>query len=160
MGSEPDALLPEGQESLPTPVAPEVEEKPKRRTSRKPVEPKPNTTLPTTEAGEKAADQVQRKLIEMVNAAALTEANRRRATAIDATDYEAGFDLIAGPSKRENAVAIVADVAGAIGTGLIGYAINVYTGASPDRSNGHLALIGGVTLLVTGIVLKYVTHSK
>lgn len=116
--------------------------------------------LPTTEAGEKVADQVQRKLIEMVNAAALTQENRRRATAIDAADHEAGFDLIAGPAKRENAVAIVADVAGAIGTGLIGYAISVYTGATPDIYRGHLALIGGIALLITGIVLKYGTRGR
>ncbi len=96
----------------------------------------------------------------MVNAAALTQENRRRATAIDAADHEAGFDLIAGPAKRENAVAIVADVAGAIGTGLIGYAISVYTGATPDIYRGHLALIGGIALLITGIVLKYGTRGR
>ena len=83
--------------------------------------------VPTTEVGEKVADQVRRKLTEMVNAAALTEANRRRATAIGTTDYEAAFDLITGPVKREKTLAIVADGAGAVGTGLIGYAISIYT---------------------------------
>jgi hypothetical protein len=129
------------------------------RRQRKPVEPK-TQELPTTEASEKVADRLRRKLIEMVNAAALTEANRRRATAIDATDYEAGFDLIAGPRKRENAVAIVADVVGAIGTGLIGYAINVYTSAVSDMSRGHLAIFGGAAPLTAGIVLKYVAHRR
>ena len=84
-------------------------EKPRPR-NRRPAALKPQG-LPTTEAGEKVADQLQRKLIEMIDAAALTEANRRRATAIDATDCEAGFDRIAGPKKQETVIAIVADVA-------------------------------------------------
>ena len=136
----------------------QIEERSKRK-PRKPVESKAPSP-PTTEAGKKVVDQVRRKLVEMVNAAALTEADRRRATAIDATDYEAAFDRIAGPAKREHAVAIVADVAGAIGTGLIGYAINVYTGAPSDKIHGHLAIIGGIALLATGIVLKYVANWK
>ena len=96
----------------------------------------------------------------MVNAVALTEANRRRATAIDSTDYEKAFDLIAGPAKRENAVAIVADVATAAGTGLMGYAINVYTGSAPEKTHGHLAMIGGVVLVVLDIILKYVNERR
>jgi hypothetical protein len=110
-------------ERVPSAISPEVEEKPRRK-PRKPSEPKPQG-LPTTEAGEKVADGLRRKLVEMVDAAALTEANRRRATAIDATDYEAGFDRIAGPAKLVTTVAIVADAAGAIGTGLTGYYINI-----------------------------------
>ncbi len=102
-------------------------EKKAKRKPRRPAELK-SPGLPCTQAGDKVADHFRQKLIEMVDAAALTEANRRRATALDATDYEAGFDRIAGPSRRENVVIIVADSAGAVGTGLIGYAINVYTG--------------------------------
>ena len=150
MGTEADIPAPESQEPPQASATTEPGEKPRRR-SRKTAQ-----ALPGTEMGERVADQVQRKLIEMVNAVALTEANRRRATAIDATDYEKAFDLIAGPAKRENAVAIVADVATAAGTGLIGYAINVYTGSAPERTHGHLAMIGGILLLVLGIVLKYV----
>src|SRR4051812_19235448 len=106
MGSDRDAASTEGEEPLPASVSPQVEGRPKRRT-RKPVNPKLNKTLPTTETGQKVADQVGQKLLDMVNAAALTEANRRRATTIDATDYEDGFDRIVRPSKRENAVAII-----------------------------------------------------
>jgi hypothetical protein len=135
------------------PISPEGEKKPKRK-PRRPAELKPSG-LPSTQAGKRVADQLRRKLIEMVDAAALTEANRRRATALDATDYEAGFDRIAGPARRENIVVIVADLAGAVGTGLLGYAINVYTGATPDISKGHLTMIGGVALVTASIVLKY-----
>ena len=156
MGSESDALPPEGQEALPVPIAPEGEEKPKRKFGKR-AAPKPSTTLPTTEAGEKVADQLQRKLIDMLNATALTEANRRRATAIDTTDYEAGFGLIAGPPKKNKVVAIVADVIGAIGAALIGYATSVYTGGTKSDYyiHAHIAILSGIALLSASIVLKH-----
>lgn len=151
MGDEPE-VSPSGNEVSPL-VPSGVEEKPKRRS------PKPQG-LPTTEAGEKVADQLKRKLVEMVDAAALTEANRRRATAIDTTDCEAGFDRIAGPKKQETAIAIIADVANTIGSGLIGYSINIYTGSRQDFLGGHLAMVGGVALGLTSIILKYVIRAK
>ena len=163
MGSDPDIVQPDPEKlpakelAPPLVTPPATEDKKARQRPKKAPEPR---TLPTTEAGEKVADQVRGKLIEMINAAALTEANRRRATAIDSTDFEKGFDLIAGPAKRQHAVAIVADVAQAIGTGLIGYAINVYTGTEPNKIHGHLAMIGGIALLAVGIVIKYVIQWK
>jgi hypothetical protein len=155
MSDEPEAPPSVTEGSPPIPAV--GEEKTKGKPPRRHAEPKPQA-LPTTEAGEKAVNQLQRKLIEMVNAAALTEANRRRATAIDATDCEAGFDRIAGPAKRERVVTIVADVATSAGTGLMGYAINVYTGSSLVTTHGHLAMIGGVILVVLGIILKCATQ--
>ncbi len=140
-------------ESEPTHSAPEEGERPGRR-GKKPTESK---TLPTTEAGDKVADQLRRKVIEMVDASALTEASRRRATAIDTTDYERGFDRIVSPSHRQNITVIVADVASAIGAGLIGYAINVYTGGSSSLLPGHIAFLAGTSMSVIGIVLKYAT---
>jgi len=140
----------------PTPTLPANNEKPKRR-SRRSSEPK---TLPTTEAGEKTADQVRRKIVEMVDAAALTVANQRRATAIDAPDYEAGFDRIANPPRREKITAVLADIANAVGAGLIGYAINIYTGGSPNWSPGYIATLAGITLSVIGIVLKSTASSR
>jgi hypothetical protein len=145
-------------EQVPSAISPKVEEKPRRK-PRKPSEPK-SQGLPTTEAGEKVADGLRRKLVEMVDAAALTEANRRRATAIDATDYEAGFDRIAGPAKPVTTVAIVADATGAIGTGSIGYSINIYTENGPDFTKGHLAMLSGCALLIISVVLKYANYGK
>ena len=132
------------------PDRPLDEDKPRRR-NRRAAEPK---TLPTTEAGERTADQVRRKIVAMVDAAALTVANQRRATAIDAPDYEAGFDRIANPPRREQIVGILADVANAAGAGLIGYAINVDTSGSPNRTPGHIAATAGATLSAIGIILK------
>jgi hypothetical protein len=57
-------------------------------------------------------------------------------------------------------VAIVADAAGAIGTGLIGYSINIYTGSGPDFTKGHLAMLSGCALLMISIVLKYANYGK
>jgi hypothetical protein len=156
MGDEQGVSLSSDQES---PAIPPIgEEKPKRK-ARKGLALKPQE-LPTTEAGARVADQLRQKLIEMVNDAALTEANRRRATALDSIDHETGFDIIAGPPRRRITVAIVADMAGAVGSGLIGYAINVYIGSSVTWSNGHVAMIGGGMLLVSSILLKYVTPGK
>jgi hypothetical protein len=153
MGDEPGA-------PPPPPVAPpQVEQTVDEKPLQKPRKPAASRSqgLPTTEAGEKVAARLQRKLNEMVDAAALAEANRRRATAIDATDCEAGFDRIVGPKKQEAAIVIVADIASAIGSGLIGYAINIYTGSGQDLLPGHLAMLGGAALVVFSIVLKYVT---
>ena len=113
--------------------------------------------LPTTVAGEKTADQVRRKIVAIIDAAALLAASRRRATAIDTPDYESGFDQIAHPPRREKVVALLADIANAVGAGLIGYAINIYTGDSASWTPGHIATIAGFTLSFIGIVLKTTT---
>ena len=117
-------------------------------------------TLPTTEAGEKVADQMRRKLIEMVDSIALVEANRRRGSTIDVPDYEAAFDQIANPSRRQKAVVVVADAAGAIGAALIGYSINIYTGGSRNFQSGNIAMIAGIALSGFGIALKYGVEAR
>jgi hypothetical protein len=79
---------------------------------------------------------------------------------MDAPDYEAGFDLIASPARSQKSIVIVADIVGAVGTGLIGYSINIYTGSSPSWLPGHIAFLAGVTLTIIGIVLKYVVPKR
>jgi len=143
------------QEAQAGPPASVGKDKPKRK-PRMPTGPNAGLEVfPTTKAGGKVSDHLQEKLIDMLFAGARIEANRRRGTAIDSTDYEAAFSRIVAPSRRNTVVGVVADVAGFAGSCLIGFAINIYTSSPSTPSFGHLAMSCGVGLFTVSVTLKY-----
>jgi hypothetical protein len=97
MDDEPEQSSSEEPRS--TTPAPQGEVKSNLGAIRKQILKVKSESLPTTEAGVKLAEKLRQQLIEMVDAAAMTEAKRRRASAIDTTDCVAAFDRIVGPKK-------------------------------------------------------------
>ncbi len=106
------------------------------------------------------AKELRAKLVAMLDAAALMRADRRRATAIDRVDFEAGFDDVVNPSPRVRRLALVGDVSGIFGAGFIGYSINIYSGSGSSLLPGHIAILAGMVLSVVGACLKYLDPSK
>jgi hypothetical protein len=120
----------------------------------------PKEPIATTELAEEFAEGLRVELVDMIDAAALMRAKRRRATGIDRVDYEVAFDDIVNPVPRPKRVALLGDVCGIIGAGFVGYSINIYTGSGTVAQIGHVAMLAGAILSVAGVLLKYVDTSQ
>lgn len=120
----------------------------------------PDPVIETTGQAEKVAKDLRNKLVEMIDAAALLRANRRRATAIDRVDFESAFDDMVNPAPRPKRFALIGDVCGIFGAGFIGYSINIYTGSGAVHQAGHIAILAGVILSVAGACLKYIDPNR
>jgi hypothetical protein len=117
--------------------------------------------IPTaTEKADQAAEELRNKLIGMLDLAAIQRADRRRATATDQVDFEAGFDDVVNPISRLSRLALIGDVCGIFGAGFIGYSINIYTGSGTPHQTGHIAILAGLILSVAGASLKYLDPSR
>ena len=130
------------------------------RPKRKAPQPRLSKTLITTAKAGLFALKLKQELAYLLDAAALTEANRRRRTEIDIPDYQDGFDLLVNPSRNRVSISIAADLVGATGTLFIGFAISTYTSSSPNWSVGHMAMIAGATMLISGIFFKYLAPTR
>ncbi len=116
--------------------------------------------LPTTKKGREVARALRKRLTEMLDAAAQVNANRRRATAIDTTDFEAAFDDAVNPFPRPRRLDLVADLCAAVGAGFVGYSINIYTGDGRSYLPAHIAMIAGLVLSLVGVAIKQLDLSK
>ena len=110
--------------------------------------------IPATVKGDEVANRLSLKLEGMLGTTALIRANRRRATAIDTTDYEAAFDDLVNPNPRPKWLDVLADIATLFGGGFLGYAINVMTGEKPDITKISITLLAGLLLGIGAIVIK------
>ncbi len=111
-------------------------------------------SLERTGKGEVVREGLRKKLAEMLDSTALTRANRRRATAIDTTDFEAAFDDLVNPDPRPKWLDVLADVATLFGGGFLGYAINIMTGDAPDLRMIVGMMLSGLILGIGAIVIK------
>ncbi len=110
--------------------------------------------IPATAKGDEVEVRLGRKLTSMLATMALIRANRRRATAIDTTDFEAAFDDLINPDPRPKWLDVLADVATLLGGGFLGYAINVMTGDHPAIPLIAATLLSGLSLGIGAMVIK------
>jgi hypothetical protein len=130
---------------------------PKKEPAREPIS---GAVIETTGQAERVAKELRVKLGDMVDAAALMRANRRRATALDRVDYEAAFDDVVNPIPRPRRLVLIGDVCLTCGGAFIGYATNIYVGFGPSYQIGHITILAGVILAGTGICLKNIDLSR
>ena len=110
--------------------------------------------LDLTDQGKARAEQLRGQLARCLDAMAKTRGLRRRASALDVTDFEAAHDDLVNPAPRPRELDIIADVLGYVGAAFLGYAINIWTGSGPEFAKGHLAGIAAFVLSGAAIAIK------
>lgn len=113
-------------------------------------EPVPN--LPLAGAAGPAAENLKSKLSDMLAAGALVRAHKRRASALDVTDYEAAYDDLVNPRPRPIWVEILTD----IGVGLGGIIAGIGVSDLHTSGEGWLVLIAGIFVVGISTAFKYI----
>jgi hypothetical protein len=112
--------------------------------------------LPLTRAAESASERFRKDLFSMLASAADARGKQRRATELDATDFEAAFDKLVNPRSHPVWIDVVAD-AGLLLAGLFcGIGSNVLTGNPPNAFGGLICIGAGLFVGLFCVVIKYI----
>ncbi len=90
----------------------------------------------------------------MLSSEALVRGHRRRASALDVTDFEAAFDDLVNPRQRPWWVDCVVDCGLFFGGGFVGAGTNIVTGGG-SYATGGLVIGAGVFVGGFSIAVKY-----
>jgi hypothetical protein len=115
----------------------------------------PVIDLPYTEAGQTASEGLRKKLFAMLSSAALMRGNRRRASALDVTDFEAAFDDLVNPPARPLWLDVAAQIGMVIGGGFIGFGTSVLAGGM-GRENGWIPVISGSLVAIASVIVQHI----
>jgi hypothetical protein len=105
-----------------------------------------------------SSENLHEKLFGMLSSAALVRGHKRRASALDVTDFEAAFDDLINPRSRPAWMDCAADIGLLLGGGFVGAGTNILT-ASGERAQGWIAVLAGAFVGIFCIVIKYVKYS-
>jgi hypothetical protein len=81
--------------------------------------------------------------------------NRRRASALDVTDFEAAFDDLVNPPARPLWLDITAQIGMVVGGAFIGFGTSVLAGSTAQQI-GWFPLISGSLVAVASIVIQHI----
>jgi hypothetical protein len=112
-----------------------------------------------TPAGGGRFEELQKKLSKMLWAGAVFRGHRRKASMLDIQDFDGAFSDIVSPAERPTWLNILTDLC-VLASGIFtGYAINVYTAATPLTPNAAwiVPLLAG---LIIGIVAAFLRYKK
>lgn len=111
--------------------------------------------LSLTPKAEAAQEDLRKKLFNMLSAEALVRGHKRRASALDVTDYEAAFDDLLNPPTHPRWMDCAADIGLLLGGGFIGAGTNILTG-SGNTGEAWIAIVAGGFVGAFSTAVKYI----